>query len=84
SRDRSDRRRGIIELSAEGELMLAEVDRALEAVDDEILAALSADERATLNDLLARAGAAGPLDCEQEAACEAAEAAECDAASPDC
>jgi DNA-binding MarR family transcriptional regulator len=80
SRDRSDRRRGIIELSAEGERMLAAVDRALEAVDDEVLVALSFEERATLNDLLARAGASGPLDCEQEAACEAAEAAECDAA----
>jgi DNA-binding MarR family transcriptional regulator len=84
SRDRSDRRRGIICLSAEGERMLAEVDRALEAVDDEILVALSEEERATLNDLLARAGASGPLDCRQEAACEAAdeaaEAAECDAA----
>jgi len=80
SRDRSDRRRGIIELSAEGERMLAAVDRALEAVDDEVLVALSLEERATLNELLARAGASGPLDCEQEAACEAAEAAECDAA----
>ena len=38
SRDRADRRRGIIELSPEGERMLLEVDRALEAVDDEILA----------------------------------------------
>jgi DNA-binding MarR family transcriptional regulator len=78
SRDRADRRRGIIELSAEGERMLLEVDRALEAVDDEILAALSADERATLNELLARAGAAGPLVCDKEAEeeCEAAE--ECD------
>jgi DNA-binding MarR family transcriptional regulator len=68
SRDRSDRRRGIIELSPEGERLLMEVDRALEAVDDEILAALSLDERATLNDLLARAGAAGPLECDKEAA----------------
>ena len=76
-RDRTDRRRGIIELSPEGERLLLEVDRALEAVDDEILAALSFDERATLNDLLARAGAAGPLECDKEAAeCEAAE--ECD------
>ncbi len=58
SRDRSDRRRGIIELSAEGERMLAEVDRALAAVDDEMLASLTDEERTTLNDLLARAGAA--------------------------
>jgi MarR family transcriptional regulator, lower aerobic nicotinate degradation pathway regulator len=77
SRDRADRRRGIIELSAEGELLLAEVDRALAAVDDEILASLTSEERATLNDLLARAGAGGPLECDQEAAeCDVAE--ECD------
>jgi DNA-binding MarR family transcriptional regulator len=78
SRDRADRRRGIIELSPEGERMLMEVDRALEAVDDEILVALSADERATLNELLARAGASGPLVCDNEAepVCETAN--ECD------
>jgi DNA-binding MarR family transcriptional regulator len=83
SRDRTDRRRGIIELSPEGKRVLAEVDRALEAVDEQILVALSAEERATLNDLLARAGAAGPLDCEQEAACEVADA-ECDAVDAEC
>jgi hypothetical protein len=48
--------------------MLLEVDRALEQVDDEILAALSMEERATLNELLARAGASGPLECDKEAA----------------
>jgi DNA-binding MarR family transcriptional regulator len=67
-RDRTDRRRGIIELSAEGELLLLEVDRALEAVDDQVLAALSSEERTILNDLLARAGASGPLECDKEAA----------------
>lgn len=82
SRDRADRRRGIIELSPEGERLLLEVDRALEAVDDEILSALSADERAMLNDLLARAGGAGPLVCDNEAepVCETDD--ECD--SPAC
>ncbi len=70
-RDRADRRRGIIELSAEGEQVLALVDQALETVDDEMLAALSGDERATLNELLARC--AGPLDCKTEVACEIAE-----------
>ena len=78
-RDRADRRRGIIELSPDGERMLLAVDRALEAVDDEILAALSLEERATLNDLLARAGAAGPLECDREVAEECEEVAgECD------
>jgi DNA-binding MarR family transcriptional regulator len=76
SRDRADRRRGIIEISPEGERMLMEVDRALEAVDDEILVALSSEERAMLNDLLARAGASGPLECDKEAAEECAEAAD--------
>jgi DNA-binding MarR family transcriptional regulator len=68
SRDRADRRRGIIELSADGEQVLADVDRALGVVDDEILGALSAGERATLNDLLARAGAACPVECDVEVA----------------
>jgi DNA-binding MarR family transcriptional regulator len=76
-RDRADRRRGIIELSPDGERMCLEVDRALEAVDDEILASLNTEERATLNDLLARAGAGGPLECDQEAA-EFDTAEECD------
>jgi DNA-binding MarR family transcriptional regulator len=76
-RDRADRRRGIIELSPDGERMLLEVDRALEEVDDEILAALSADERSTLNELLARAGASGPLECDREAA-EDCEPPECE------
>ena len=48
--------------------MLLEVDRALAEVDDEVLMALSAEERATLNELLARAGASGPLECDKEAA----------------
>jgi DNA-binding MarR family transcriptional regulator len=67
-RDRADRRRGIIELSPDGERMLLAVDRALAEVDDEVLMALSAEERATLNELLARAGASGPLECDKEAA----------------
>lgn len=70
TRDRADRRRGIIELSPDGERVLADVDRALEVVDDEILSALSAGERATLNELLARAGAACPVECGQEAVAE--------------
>jgi DNA-binding MarR family transcriptional regulator len=53
-RDRSDRRRALIELSPQGERALCEVDRALQSVEDEILAGLDADERATLHRLLAR------------------------------
>lgn len=61
SRDRADRRRGVIELSRKGRNALDAVDRALRSVDDEVLAALADDERAELNALLARAadGAAG-------------------------
>jgi len=54
-RDRADRRRAIIELSPQGEERLADLDRALREVDDEILAPLSPAERQNLNDLLTRA-----------------------------
>jgi DNA-binding MarR family transcriptional regulator len=56
-RDRADRRRAIIALSAQGEKRLADLDldRALREVDDEILAPLSPAERQSLNDLLTRA-----------------------------
>jgi DNA-binding MarR family transcriptional regulator len=61
SRDRADRRRGVIELSRKGRRVLDDVDRALRSVDDEVLGALDEDERAELNALLARAadGATG-------------------------
>jgi DNA-binding MarR family transcriptional regulator len=55
SRDRADRRRAIIELSAKGEHVLAELDRALREIDDEILGALTSAQRETLNGLLAQA-----------------------------
>jgi len=54
-RNRADRRRAIIALSAKGEQLLADLDRALREVDDEILAPLTPAEREILNDLLARA-----------------------------
>jgi DNA-binding MarR family transcriptional regulator len=54
-RDRADRRRAIIELSPAGERRLAELDRGLREIDDEILATLTSSERKTLNALLARA-----------------------------
>jgi MarR family transcriptional regulator, lower aerobic nicotinate degradation pathway regulator len=53
-RDRTDRRRAIIELSRHGKLALCEVDRALEAVEDEILDQLDTSQRSTLRQLLAR------------------------------
>ena len=54
NRDRADRRRAIVELSAEGERALCEVDRAVQAVEDEMLTDLDDAERATLRRLLAR------------------------------
>jgi DNA-binding MarR family transcriptional regulator len=53
-RDRSDRRRALIELSAQGEHALREVDRVLQTVEDEILARLDPSERSALRRLLAR------------------------------
>ncbi len=53
-RDRRDRRRAIVELSPHGERALAEIDRALQTVEDEMLTSLDMTERAKLHDLLVR------------------------------
>jgi DNA-binding MarR family transcriptional regulator len=54
-RDPSDRRRHIVELSTTGEEALADAYVRLGLVEDDLLAALSAEERATLHELLVRA-----------------------------
>jgi DNA-binding MarR family transcriptional regulator len=54
-RDRADRRRAIIVLSASGERLLADLDRAMRQLDDEIFATLTPAERDTFNALLAKA-----------------------------
>ena len=54
-RDRADRRRHIVELSASGEGELAVAYARLSRVEDDLLGGLSAAERATLYDLLQRA-----------------------------
>jgi DNA-binding MarR family transcriptional regulator len=54
-RDPADRRRHIVELSTTGEEALAVAYVRLALVEDDLLAALSADERATLYHLLVRA-----------------------------
>lgn len=59
-RDRADRRRGILELSAHGERTLGDIDHALHSIDDEILTGLRPDERDTLQRLLARLTAGAP------------------------
>jgi DNA-binding MarR family transcriptional regulator len=61
-RDPSDRRRHIVELSTAGEESLAVAYVRLGLVEDSLLAALSAEERATLYHLLVRAaGTESPL-----------------------
>jgi DNA-binding MarR family transcriptional regulator len=62
-RDRADRRRAIIELSPRGARLLADLDRAFRQIDDEVLATLTASERATLNGLLAQAVEHISADC---------------------
>lgn len=60
-RDPADRRRHIVELSADGVAELATTDAALGLIEDDLLKELSREERATLHALLARAvGAASP------------------------
>ena len=60
-RDPADRRRHIVELSPLGEDELALAYAQLRQVEDDLLSALSAEERATLYDLLVRAvGAQSP------------------------
>ena len=54
-RDRADRRRAIIALSPPGELLLADLDRSLLRVDDQILAPLTGAEQQTLHALLTKA-----------------------------
>jgi len=53
-RDPSDRRRHIVELTAEGSAAIERAEQAIDAMEDEILGPLSAEERATLRDLMAR------------------------------
>jgi DNA-binding MarR family transcriptional regulator len=54
-RNPSDRRRHIVEVTPAGKQALERAERALESVEDEVLAPLDAEERATLRGLLTRA-----------------------------
>lgn len=60
-RDRTDRRRGILELTEEGRQTMRGIDRALEQIDEEVLSDLDQDEREALSALLSRL-AGGELD----------------------
>jgi DNA-binding MarR family transcriptional regulator len=53
-RDPEDRRRHVVGITPAGLDALARADAALDGLEDEVLAPLSADERETLRDLLAR------------------------------
>jgi DNA-binding MarR family transcriptional regulator len=64
-RDRADRRRAIIALSPQGDQLLANLDRALRRIDDDVLARLTRSERTTLNALLAQAVEHIAADCTQ-------------------
>lgn len=54
-RDPDDRRRHRVELTPSGAKALARAEKAQEAIEDDVLAALDADERETLWRLLSRA-----------------------------
>ena len=54
-RDRSDRRRHIVSVTPAGERALERAERALESIEDDVLAGLNANERETLRRLLVQA-----------------------------
>lgn len=73
-RNPADRRRHIVSLSAAGSAELAQAYARFGLIEDELFSALSADERATLYELLVRAVGAASPSCETSpcaAACEA-------------
>jgi DNA-binding MarR family transcriptional regulator len=88
-RDPADRRRHIVELSAVGSGSLTQMFDALTEVEDELFRALSAEERATLHALLARAaetqapgGESGPCTVADAGPCTVADCAADDAVPP--
>ena len=54
-RDPSDRRRHLVELTPTGRQALAAAERAQESIEEQVLAPLTTEQRATLRDLLGRA-----------------------------
>jgi DNA-binding MarR family transcriptional regulator len=54
-RDPSDRRRHVVQITPAGRKALSLAERAQLAIEDDVLAALDADERRTLRELLNRA-----------------------------
>jgi DNA-binding MarR family transcriptional regulator len=75
-RDTADRRRHVVQLTREGRGALESAEHAQEDIEDEVLGALDAEERATLWRLLGRAlYAAEPADLVAEPAAFSAPAA---------
>jgi DNA-binding MarR family transcriptional regulator len=62
-RSSEDRRRHIVELTSEGAQRLSDAESTLAAAEDEVLAALDADEREQLYQLLAKATTSHVVDC---------------------
>jgi DNA-binding MarR family transcriptional regulator len=63
-RDPADRRRHIVELSAQGEKALASAYAWYGQIEDGLFGTLNVEERRTLHDLLARAVGVTPAQCE--------------------
>jgi DNA-binding MarR family transcriptional regulator len=61
-RDPSDRRRHLVDITPEGRQSLERAERGIANVEDEVLGALSPNERASLQGLLAKAIAGAPVD----------------------
>jgi DNA-binding MarR family transcriptional regulator len=61
-RDPSDRRRHVVDLTAAGRKALERGERAQESLEDEVLAALSPEERATLRRLVSQALEGAPTE----------------------
>ena len=53
-RDAADRRRHVVDITDDGRIALERAERAQEEIGDELLSALSDDERVTLRSLLSR------------------------------
>ena len=62
-RSAEDRRRHFVELTDDGAERLAEAETAVAAAEDEVLAALDADQREALYQLLAQATTSHVVDC---------------------
>jgi DNA-binding MarR family transcriptional regulator len=61
-RDPSDRRRHLVDITAEGRESLERAERAIAGIEDEVLGALSPKERTSLRRILAKAIEGAPMD----------------------